>query len=236
MSSFINESEMSSTVAPYIEVDHILENFPRNPAFKGLGNEPIQSDNLNTWSSIYIPVVPGNLHLSNHNNETNRFYPKNLKTFIENNLNLGKVRRIDFVDRNIETSTITVKGAFIHFEYWYDSNEAKYLRHILDTKQKYRQMGYQYNDKMCSFYTRDESGATHPAYLMMKINHKPIEEVDYDVNVHQLKAVIKRFEQEKNESDKKIMDLQKINSELSERLNVCLDHLPELANEWRNGE
>jgi hypothetical protein len=219
MSSLINESEMSSAVTPsYTEVDHILENFPRNPEFKGLGNDQIETG-LNTWSSIYIPVIPGNLHLSNHNDETNRFYPKNLKTFIENNLNLGKVKRVDFVDRNIDSSTVTVKGAFIHFEYWYNSNEAKYLRHILDTKQKYRQMGYQYNDKMCSFYTRDESGATHPAYLMMKINYKPIEEADYDVNVHQLKAVIKRFEQEKIESEQQIEDLQKINDELNARVN-----------------
>ena len=66
---------------------------------------------------------------------------------------------------------------------------------------------YQYNDKLCTFYTRDESGATHSAYLMVKINHKPIEEADYDVNVHQLKAVIKKFEQEKIESDKKIEEL-----------------------------
>ena len=116
------------------------------------------------------------------------------------------------------SSTVTVKGAFIHFEYWYNSNEAKYLRHILDTKQKYRQMGYQYNDKMCSFYTRDESGATHPAYLMMKINYKPIEEADYDVNVHQLKAVIKRFEQEKIESEQQIEDLQQVLGELEEQM------------------
>ena len=159
------------------------------------------------WTSIYIPVIPTNLHLSNHNNNTNKFYPKYLKNFLENNLNLGKIKRIDFVDRNIETSPVTVKGAFVHFDYWYDSNESKYMRHILNTRQKYRQMGYQYNDKLCTFYTRDETGATHSAYMMFKINHKPIEDAEYDVNVHQLKAVIKKFEQEKVESDKKIEEL-----------------------------
>ena len=224
----MNESEMSSSVAPHVEIDHILENFPRNPEFKGLGNNQLDTNNLNTWTSIYIPVVPANLHLSNHKNETNRFYPKNLKTFIENNLNLGKVKRVDFVDRDIESSTVTVKGAFIHFDYWYDSNEAKYLRHILDTKQKHRQMGYQYNDQMCSFYTRDETGATHPAYLMMKINHKPIEEVDYDVNVHQLKAVIKRFEQDKVESEQIITDLRK---EIAELKTVLLKSTLQVSSE-----
>tara|TARA_B110000967_G_C18901423_1_gene575602 strand:- start:396 stop:1058 length:663 start_codon:yes stop_codon:yes gene_type:complete len=206
---------MSSATVSHQELDHILENFPRNPEFKGVGNDRLDLTGLSQWTSIYIPVVPTNLHLSNQDNVTNRFYPKNLKTFIENNLNLGKVKRVDFVDRNIETSSVTVKGAFIHFEYWYDSDESKYVRHILDTKQKYRQMGYQYNDKMCSFYTRDSSGATHPAYLMMKINHKPIEEVDYDVNVHQLKAVINRFEQEKIVSDNTITDLNNTISELT---------------------
>lgn len=215
MSSILNQSEMSSATVSHQELDHILENFPRNPEFKGVGNDRLDLTGLSQWTSIYIPVVPTNLHLSNQDNVTNRFYPKNLKTFIENNLNLGKVKRVDFVDRNIETSSVTVKGAFIHFEYWYDSDESKYVRHILDTKQKYRQMGYQYNDKMCSFYTRDSSGATHPAYLMMKINHKPIEEVDYDVNVHQLKAVINRFEQEKIVSDNTITDLNNTISELT---------------------
>jgi len=209
---------MSSATVSHQEIDHILENFPRNPEFKGVGNDRLDLTGLSQWTSIYIPVVPTNLHLSNQDNVTNRFYPKNLKTFIENNLNLGKVKRVDFVDRNIETSSVTVKGAFIHFEYWYDSDESKYVRHILDTKQKYRQMGYQYNDKMCSFYTRDSSGATHPAYLMMKINHKPIEEVDYDVNVHQLKAVINRFEQEKIVSDNTITDLNNTISELTATL------------------
>ena len=218
MSSILNQSEMSSATVSHQEIDHILENFPRNPEFKGVGNDRLDLTGLSQWTSIYIPVVPTNLHLSNQDNVTNRFYPKNLKTFIENNLNLGKVKRVDFVDRNIETSSVTVKGAFIHFEYWYDSDESKYVRHILDTKQKYRQMGYQYNDKMCSFYTRDSSGATHPAYLMMKINHKPIEEVDYDVNVHQLKAVINRFEQEKIVSDNTITDLNNTISELTATL------------------
>ena len=218
MSSILNQSEMSSATVSHQELDHILENFPRNPEFKGVGNDRLDLTGLSQWTSIYIPVVPTNLHLSNQDNVTNRFYPKNLKTFIENNLNLGKVKRVDFVDRNIETSSVTVKGAFIHFEYWYDSDESKYVRHILDTKQKYRQMGYQYNDKMCSFYTRDSSGATHPAYLMMKINHKPIEEVDYDVNVHQLKAVINRFEQEKIVSDNTITDLNNTISELTATL------------------
>jgi len=222
MASFNNENNMNGSVCeqklPVQDIDMVKEYFPANPSFTGLANEKLEISSTE-WTSIYIPVIPANLHLSNQDGITNKFYPKYLKSFLENNLNLGKIKRIDFVDRNIETSSVTVKGAFVHFDYWYDSNESKYLRHILNTKQKYRQMGYQYNDKLCTFYTRDETGATHSAYLMVKINHKPIEEADYDVNVHQLKAVIKKFEQEKVESDKKIMELQKINSELNDKLN-----------------
>jgi hypothetical protein len=188
------------------DIDMVKEQFPANPMFAGLANEKLEISDTE-WTSIYIPVIPSTLHLSNQNGVTNKFYPKYLKSFLENNLNLGKIKRIDFVDRNIETSPVPVKGAFVHFDYWFDSNEAKYLRHILNTKQKFRQMGYQYNDKLCTFYTRDESGATHSAYLMVKINHKPIEEAEYDVNVHQLKAVIKKFEQEKIESVNKIEEL-----------------------------
>ncbi len=217
MASFDNETNMNCACdntngsvceqkSMVQDIDMVKEQFPANPSFTGLANEKLEISDTE-WTSIYIPVIPANLHLSNHDGVTNKFYPKYLKSFLENNLNLGKIKRIDFVDRNIETSPVTVKGAFVHFDYWFDSNEAKYLRHILNTKQKHRQMGYQYNDKLCTFYTRDESGATHSAYLMVKINHKPIEEADYDVNVHQLKAVIKKFEQEKIESDKKIEEL-----------------------------
>jgi len=202
----------ATTAAPHMfknsgqDMEIVKEQFPPNPSYLGLANEKLEIPE-NEWTSIYIPVIPTNLHLSNHNNNTNKFYPKYLKNFLENNLNLGKIKRIDFVDRNIETSPVTVKGAFVHFDYWYDSNESKYMRHILNTRHKYRQMGYQYNDKLCTFYTRDETGATHSAYMMFKINHKPIEDAGYDVNVHQLKAVIKKFEQEKVESDKKIEEL-----------------------------
>jgi|TARA_Y100000389_G_C17436038_1_gene505579 hypothetical protein len=201
----LNENNRSS-VSPVNDTDVVLEQFPSNPEFKNIGNDILNLD-ISAWTSIYIPVIPPNLHLSNHNGVTNKFHPKYLKTFIEHNLNLGKVKRIDFVDRNIDSSPITVKGAFVHFDHWYDSNESKYLRHMLDTKQKYKGKGYVYNDKLCTFYTRDETGATHSAYLTYKINYKPIEEADYDVNVHQLKAVIKRFEQDKVESDRKINEL-----------------------------
>ena len=227
----------ASADAPHVfknsgqDMEIVKEQFPPNPSFLGLANEKLEIPEKE-WTSIYIPVIPTNLHLSNHNNTTNKFYPKYLKNFLENNLNLGKIKRIDFVDRNIENSPVTVKGAFVHFDYWYDSNESKYMRHILNTKQKYRQMGYQYNDKLCTFYTRDETGSTHSAYMMFKINHKPIEDAEYDVNVHQLKAVIKKFEQEKVESDKKIMDLQKVNSELNDRI----DYLSSLVNECEGVE
>jgi len=76
----------------------------------------------NDWNSIYIPVIPNNMWLTNVRGETHRFHPKHVSYFLEKLLKVGKVRRVDFIDRNIENHSTPVKGAFVHFDYWYNNN------------------------------------------------------------------------------------------------------------------
>ena len=156
------------------------------------------------WKSVYIPVIPNNLYLANPLNASmsTRFQAKYLKSFIENNLQLGSVKRIDFVDRSIENSDVPVKSAYIHFNYWFDSKNAKTLRYNLNTHGKHRQNGYFAGEGIGSkFYSVLGDGNTGSGYFMFKINHKPIEEVDYDVNVPQLVAANRILEQKVKEKD-----------------------------------
>lgn len=156
------------------------------------------------WRSVYIPVIPNNLYLANPLNASmsTRFQAKYLKSFIENNLQLGSVKRIDFVDRSIENSDVPVKSAYIHFNHWFDSKNAKTLRYNLNTHGKHRQNGYFAGESIGSkFYSVMGDGKYGSGYFMFKINHKPIEEVDYEVNVPQLVAANRILEQKVKEKD-----------------------------------
>ena len=153
---------------------------------------------VDAWTSIYIPVLSDKLVLKNHNDMINKFQPKFLRDFLEKVLRIGKVRRIDYVDRDIPNSSTPVKAAFVHFEYWYDTQTARNLRDKLNTYGQFRQKGYMYKGKRCNFYQHsgDITDPARPGYFDIRINHKPIEETECDWNIHQLYAENQRLEKE----------------------------------------
>jgi len=153
---------------------------------------------VDAWTSIYIPVLSDKLVLKNHNDMINKFQPKFLRDFLEKVLRIGKVRRIDYVDRDIPNSSTPVKAAFVHFEYWYDTQTARNLREKLNTYGQFRQKGYMYKGKRCNFYQHsgDITDPARPGYFDIRINHKPIEETECDWNIHQLYAENQRLEKE----------------------------------------
>ncbi len=161
------------------------------------------------WMSIYIPVLPDGLLLQNHYDVVHNFYPKYLHGFIEKILRIGKIRRIDFVDRQIQSSAMPVKAAFVHFEYWYDTGPAHNLREKLNSYGQFRQKGYIHHGKKCNFYSAKagEEFLT-PAYFAIRINHTPIKEVECDRNVHQLYAENLVLERELSNSNNVIGDMQ----------------------------
>jgi len=164
------------------------------------------------WNSIYIPYLSNQLVLMNHYDVVHPFLPKYLRDFLEKVVRIGKVRRIDFVDRDVPSSTVPVKAAFVHFEYWYDTQTARNLREKLNTYGQYRQKGYIYKGKKCNFYqsmTTYQDGTIRPGYFDIRINHKPIEETDCDRNIHQLYAENLSLERELAERNARIEDLQR---------------------------
>lgn len=161
------------------------------------------------WNSLYIPCLPKEI-LFDTDKGTSYINENSLQYFIEKYLQLGKIKRIDFVDREVTENeqAQTVKAAFIHFEYWNDNNNAKFLRNKLDTDGQFRQKGY-YNGKNMMWFYSEENGAKTPRYFVFKINYKPIPDAETELNIHQLVAANKKLEEvvlEKDELIKKLME------------------------------
>ena len=177
------------------------------------------------WTSIYIPVLSDKLVLKNHNDVINKFQPKFLRDFLEKVLRIGKVRRIDYVDRDIPNSSTPVKAAFVHFEYWYETQTARNLREKLNTYGQFRQKGYMYKGKRCNFYQYcGDTDPARPGYFDIRINHKPIEETECDWNIHQLYAENKRLEEE-------MSMVQDVNQQIQQTLEVQQGFIAEMQTE-----
>lgn len=166
------------------------------------------------WKSVYIPILPSNMYVNNPiDNSYHTFQPRNLKSLLENELRLGKVQRVDFIDRELEDGQ-TAKSAFIHFEYWYNNNNAKFLRDKLNTSGQFKQKGFYDGSNTHRFMVRNDNGDKVPGYFVFKINHKPIPEVEEtELNMSQLVAANKVLEEKMSERDELI---EKLQAELAE--------------------
>lgn len=170
------------------------------------------------WNSLYIPVLPNNMYIQHPDNTTNTFQPRHLKMFIENDLKLGKVQRVDFIDRELDDSKIVVKSVFIHFESWNNNTNTKFLREKLNTVGQFKQKGY-YDGGMHRILVRNDNGDKLPGYFVFKINHKPIPEVgETELNMSQLVAANKVLEEKLAERDEEIRAL---NEKLAAYMDQC---------------
>jgi hypothetical protein len=159
------------------------------------------------WNSLYIPLIPNSMSLLHPDGTIRAFQPKHLQSFIENDLQLGKVSRIDFIDRKID-NVGTVKAVFIHFEHWNDNSTVANLRNTLNSQEHSRQHGYYDGKYFHKFIVRNENGDKVPGYFAFKINHKPIPEVaPTELNMSQLVAANKVLTEKMAERDAEIRRL-----------------------------
>jgi hypothetical protein len=159
------------------------------------------------WNSLYIPLIPNSMSLLHPDGTIRMFQPKHLQSFIENDLQLGKVSRIDFIDRKID-NVGTVKAVFIHFENWNDNAAVTNLRNTLNAQDHSRQHGYYDGKHFHKFIVRNENGDRVPGYFAFKINHKPIPEVaPTELNMSQLVAANKVLTEKMAERDAEIRRL-----------------------------
>jgi len=143
------------------------------------------------WSSLHIPIIPNGLRVSLKNGLVEFINEHSLKAFIEDKLRLGKVKRIDFVDRDDLPMKPFVKAAFIHFESWYDNKNVAFLRRQLNTEGRFRQKGFYDGSELRKFFVESATGeGDSDAYFVFKINHRPIPDADAcGLNIHQLAAI-----------------------------------------------
>jgi hypothetical protein len=159
------------------------------------------------WNSLYIPLIPNSMSLLHPDGTIRMFQPKHLQSFIENDIQLGKVSRIDFIDRKID-NVGTVKAVFIHFEHWNDNAAVTNLRNTLNAQDHSRQHGYYDGKYFHKFIVRNENGDKVPGYFAFKINHKPIPEVaPTELNMSQLVAANKVLTEKMAERDAEIRRL-----------------------------
>jgi len=158
------------------------------------------------WNSLYIPILPNNMYLQHPDYTVTAFQHRYLKPFIENELNLGKVARIDFIDREMENAG-TVKAVFIHFEHWNDNANARHLREKLNAEGQFRQRGHYDGKNMHRFLVRNDNGDKVEGYFAFKINHKPIPEAETELNMAQLVAANKVLTEKMAERDEEIRSL-----------------------------
>jgi len=173
------------------------------------------------WNSLYIPILPTFLYIQQGNNEQTRrsFQPRYLKSFIEQDLKLGKVRRVDFIDRELPDKQL-VKSVFIHFESWYNNSNVTYLRDKLNTQGSFKQRGYYDGVNNYKFMCKNDNGDIIPGHFIFKINHKPIPDVvETELNMSQLVAANKVLEEKIIEKDELLAEKDEIIAKLNEQLN-----------------
>jgi len=158
------------------------------------------------WKSMYIPCIPENMFVVDKlGGQSYPFHQDQLKWIIEQGLGVGEVSRIDFV-RNIKEDGSTVLSAYVHFKKWHDNSFVENLRNELNTSGSKRIHYFgQY-----SFHRSLDIASIQRAFLVFKINHKPIEEAPADINVHQAMAAAKFLDAKVKEQEAEIAKLKEM--------------------------
>lgn len=155
-----------------------------------------------SWNSIYIPVFPKNLALDMSDGTYQSVQSADIQNFCEKHLQLGRVSRVDFISRT-GTDQPAVQGAFVHFEHWNNNGPSTDVRIGLNHHESIRVHGGflpQYPCGPLKFVTI-QNGKVEPAYLVFKINHKPLPQADTSLNTAQLVAANKYLEEKIAEKD-----------------------------------
>jgi hypothetical protein len=157
-----------------------------------------------SWSSIYIPVLPKDLEFAKNSNEDLQT-EEGLKHFFETALKIGEVSRVDFVSRSLQDSSAsTVRSAYIHFKNWFDTNLTRVVRQQIECSGEYRLRGFVDNSNNKDEYKSFKNNR----FLVLKMNKTPIPEANPEANVHQLAARNRELEERVAELEAKIRQLE----------------------------
>ena len=173
-----------------------------------------------TCDSLYIPSIPSGLYTFNEGQTiAEPFTESRLTHMLEEFIYLGKVSRIDFVEKEGRG-----RSAFVHFEKWNDHENVDIFCHILNTEGS---VIFSHIDEWAKGNVKDirkninfgtlHNGKRRNFNLIFKINHSPIPEADGALNIHQLTAAnlflenkVKELEKVKSIAIPKLYELKRM--------------------------
>ena len=175
-------------------------------------NESIQVEYIyGDWNSLYIPSIPAGLHtFSNGGTIAEPFTEERLKHMIEEYIYLGKVSRVDFVEKEGRA-----RSAFVHFEHWNKHEIVDIFRHVLNTEGVVKissmdewEVNNVNNEKKNLRFGLLNRQQIRDFHILFKINHTPIPAADGTQNVHQLTASNEFLENKVKELETKVKALE----------------------------
>ena len=149
---------------------------------------PAQLINVNVpFKSLYIPVLPKDMLLDGEH----LFDETSLTNYFEEKLKLGKVSRIDYVEKKI--NNITKISAFVHFDMWYAT--AENMLYELKEESEIHLNGFWTPNRGQYINIRSKNNLAMHRYFSVRINKTPIPDVKVpELNMHQLIASNKFME------------------------------------------
>jgi hypothetical protein len=172
------------------------------------------------FKSLYIPVLPKDMSLDGEH----LFDEASLKNYFEEKVQLGKVNRIDYVEKKLPNNGTNI-SAFVHFDIWYET--AENMLYDLKEESEIRLNGYWRPNRSQYINIRSINNVALQRYFAVRINKTPIPEVKVpELNIHQLIASNKFMEN--------LIEEQKIKMEAMEEKIRILTSLLQLSEESKH--
>lgn len=152
--------------------------------------------------SLYIPVLPSDMSI----NGKPLFDEASLMDYFDKNLNIGIVKRVDYVSKILENKKTRV-SAFIHFEQFYEC-AGMLLQKILNGEDlRFDSFINKFDNRVCQITSTANSRTNR--FFIAKMNKTPIPEVSIpEPNVSQLIANNKFMEKLIEEQKLKIAEME----------------------------
>ena len=171
------------------------------------------------FKSLYIPVLPKDMSLDGEH----LFSEAALTNYFEEKIQLGKVNRIDYVEKKLPNNGTNI-SAFVHFEIWYET--AENMLYDLKEESEIRLNGYWTPNRRQYINIRSMNNLALHRYFAVRINRTPIPEVKVpELNIHQLISSNKFMEN--------LIEEQKIKMEAMEEKIRILTSMLHISEEYK---
>ena len=171
------------------------------------------------FKSVYIPVLPKDMSLDGEH----LFDEATLINYFEEKIQLGKVNRIDYVEKKLPNNGTNI-SAFVHFEIWYET--AENMLYDLKEESEIRLNGYWTPNRRQYINIRSMNNLALHRYFAVRINRTPIPEVKVpELNIHQLISSNKFMEN--------LIEEQKIKMEAMEEKIRILTSMLHISEEYK---